>query len=74
VAPSALSVAAQCPLLAFSGHSRATDQCPLLGVKLTCRFALQMSAFDPKRTSAVQDPASQRTSDHLACYPLIRQT
>ena len=26
--------------------------CPLLGVKRTCRFALQMSAFDPKRTSA----------------------
>ena len=24
----------------------------LLGVKRTCRFALQMSAFDPKRTSA----------------------
>src|SRR5262245_63722746 len=23
----------------------------LLGVKRTCRFALQMSAFDPKRTS-----------------------
>ena len=27
-------------------------ECPLLGVKRTCRFALQMSAFDPKRTSA----------------------
>ena len=25
--------------------------CPLLGVKRTCRFALHMSAFDPKRTS-----------------------
>ena len=24
--------------------------CPLLGVKRTCHFALQMSAFDPKRT------------------------
>ena len=24
--------------------------CPLSGVKRTCRFALQMSAFDPKRT------------------------
>ena len=24
----------------------------LLGVKRTCRFALQMSAFDPKRTLA----------------------
>ena len=26
--------------------------CPLLGVKRTCRFAPQMSAFDPKRTSS----------------------
>ena len=25
-------------------------QCPLLGVKRTCPFALQMSAYDPKRT------------------------
>ena len=25
--------------------------CPLSGVKRTCRFALHMSAFDPKRTS-----------------------
>jgi hypothetical protein len=24
------------------------DQCPLSGVKRTCRFALQMSANDPK--------------------------
>ena len=24
--------------------------CPLSGVKRTCPFALQMSAFDPKRT------------------------
>ena len=35
------------PLLALSGH---TSECPLLGVKQTSRFALQMSAFDPKRT------------------------
>ena len=32
--------------------------CPLLrsllGVKRTCRFALQMSAYDPKRTSVEQ--------------------
>ena len=27
------------------------DQCSAIGVKRTCRFALQMSAFDPKRTS-----------------------
>ena len=25
--------------------------CPLVGVKRTCRIALQMSAYDPKRTS-----------------------
>jgi hypothetical protein len=25
--------------------------CPLSGVKQTCRFAAQMSSFDPKRTS-----------------------
>jgi len=28
-------------------------ECPLLGVKRTWRFALQMSAFDPKRTCVV---------------------
>ena len=27
-------------------------KCPLSGAKRTCRFALHMSAFDPKRTSA----------------------
>ena len=27
--------------------------CPLLGVKRTCRFALHMSAFDPKRAISV---------------------
>jgi hypothetical protein len=25
-------------------------ECPLSGAKRTCRFALQMSAYDPKRT------------------------
>jgi hypothetical protein len=39
------------PLLAQSGHLDAVDQCPLLGVKRTCLFALHMSAIDPKRTS-----------------------
>ena len=28
--------------------------CLLLGVKRTCHFALQMSAYDPKRTLAVR--------------------
>ena len=32
-------------------RSRTADLCPLLGVERTSRFALQMSAFDPKRTS-----------------------
>ena len=41
----------QCPLLAQSGHEPVHRTCPFLGVKRTCRFALQMSAFDPKRTS-----------------------
>lgn len=35
---------AQCPLLAFSGHTRAADQRALSGVKRTCCFALHMSA------------------------------
>ena len=33
-------------------RSRTAVSCPLLGVKRTCLFALQMSAFDPKRTRA----------------------
>jgi hypothetical protein len=39
-----------CPLLAQSGHAELHRTCPLSGVKRTCLFALQMSAFDPKRT------------------------
>src|SRR5262245_30786787 len=38
------------PLLAQSGHPQLHRTCPLSGVKRTCLFALQMSAFDPKRT------------------------
>jgi hypothetical protein len=38
------------PLLAQSGHGLVHRICPLSGVKRTCRFALQMSAYDPKRT------------------------
>ena len=38
-----------CPLLAQSGHRLMHRTCPLLGVKRTCRFALHMSAYDPKR-------------------------
>ena len=36
--------------MAQSGHTELHRTCPLLGVKRTCRFALHMSAFDPKRT------------------------
>ena len=32
------------------GTKRTGAPCPLSGVKRTSRFALQMSAFDPKRT------------------------
>ena len=45
------SLRRRCPLLALSGHTELHRTCPLLGVKRTCRFALQMSAYDPKRTS-----------------------
>ena len=44
----------QCPLLALSGHAELRCTCPLLGVKRTWRFALHMSAFDPKRTLGSQ--------------------
>ena len=44
------------PLLAQSGHPSLHRTCPLLGEKRTCDFALQMSAFDPKRTSAHSQP------------------
>ena len=40
-----------CPLLAQSGHSLLQRKCPLSEVERTWPFALQMSAFDPKRTS-----------------------
>ncbi|MGA9083531.1 MAG: hypothetical protein WB390_13845, partial [Pseudolabrys sp.] len=37
--------------VAQSGHPELQRTGPLLGVKRTCPFALQMSAFDPKRKS-----------------------
>jgi hypothetical protein len=43
------------PLLAQSGHPDTLDQCPLLGAKRTFLQLTSMSAFDPKRTSTVQD-------------------
>ena len=36
--------------MAQSGHSAHHIECPLSGVKRTCRFAPHMSAYDPKRT------------------------
>ena len=39
-----------CLLLALSGHGLVRCTCPLSGVKRTCHFALQMSAYDPERT------------------------
>jgi hypothetical protein len=44
-------VICRCPLLAQSGHIELRCTCPLLGAKPTWRFALHMSAFDPRRTS-----------------------
>ena len=41
-------------------------QCPLSGVKRTCRFALQMSAFDPKRTLRCW-PAPSGASSEKRC-------
>ena len=52
------AIPAQCPLLAQSGHAELHRTCPLLGVKRTSRFALQMSAFDPKRTCAAHKEIS----------------
>ena len=46
----------QCPLLAQSGHTELHCTCPLLGVKRTWAGAVQMSAFDPKRTSHSELP------------------
>jgi hypothetical protein len=41
------------PLLAQSGHADTLNRCPLLGVKRTWLEPAAMSAFDPKRTSAL---------------------
>jgi hypothetical protein len=46
------------PLMAQSGHTELHCKCPLLGVKQTCLFALQMSACDPTRTSGSDAPLS----------------
>jgi len=43
----------ECPLMTHSRHSACASGCPLLGVKRTWAGAVQMSAFDPKRKSAM---------------------
>ena len=52
----------RCPLLAQSGHRLVHCTCPLSGVKRTCRVALHMSAFDPKRTLVTSYSASKSAS------------
>jgi MFS family permease len=47
---SVLLKSSACPLLALSGHFDGCSECPLLGVKRTCRLHCKMSVFDPKRT------------------------
>ena len=42
--------AAECPLLAQSGHGLVRCKCPLLGVKRTSCGHVETSANDPKRT------------------------
>src|SRR5262249_40877085 len=62
----------ECPLLAQSRHPEKTQSMSLLGVKRTCRFALHMSAFDPKRTLGVFAlPYPQRAN--LKLVPIPRQ-
>ena len=46
--------AAECPLLAQSGHTLVRCECPLSGVKQTSLGHAAMSAFDPKRTWLVR--------------------
>jgi hypothetical protein len=43
----------ECPLLAQSGHRDRAEPFPLSGVKRTSANLPRMSAYDPKRTSAL---------------------
>src|SRR5262249_45033937 len=56
----------ECPLLAHSRHRLLHCACPLPGVKRTCRFALHMSAYDPKRTSVRPETAPSRAQAQIA--------
>ena len=66
---------AECPLLALSGHAELHCTCPLLGVKRTSACAMQMSAFDPKRTlyrPPLQDwPVDFRGTPACALWPAV---
>src|SRR5262249_39653747 len=48
--------------MAHRGHTQLREGCALFGVKRTCLFALQMSPFDPKRTSGTGGWADKPTS------------
>src|SRR5262249_34307250 len=59
------SMSVACPFLAQSGHPLVHCTCLLSGVKRTCRFAVQMSAFDPKRTWVARIVAMQLNPDPI---------
>jgi hypothetical protein len=40
--------------MAQSGHANDAEQCPLSGAKRTCPKYGVMSAYDPKRTTAIR--------------------
>jgi hypothetical protein len=57
-----------CPLMALSGRSQVSRQCLLSGVKRAWACALQMSAYDPKRTDvAALMPAFRGKADMAYC-------
>ena len=62
--------AVPCPLLALSGHPSLHRICPLSGVKRTHRFALRMSANDPKRTSLVAPHTSALSRTAQDQFPI----
>ena len=58
------------PLVESASHCKCPLLQSLLGVKRTCRFALHMSAFDPKRTSA-SFSMSYAANLHLASLKVV---
>ena len=53
-------------------RSSALPKCPLSGLKRTCRFALHMSAFDPKRTSSASRFGSRSDAANWRTHVLYR--